>query len=151
MQDVKILNSKEKREILDAIKSQWDADWKPDHALARNSQDKYMLITRDLGGVDWERLRISSVGMYVAEMHDGRVRLSVEGSQLVGPLAKRNVVTIGRGTLMEWMKGRDIEVEGSFEGHVIVRCGDLFAGTGAFKEGTILNHVPKSRRLPENA
>jgi NOL1/NOP2/fmu family ribosome biogenesis protein len=146
-----IWNSKEARAFLQKVNEQWGCAWKPDQSFISNNQGKVFLITRDLALIDWTTLRISSVGMYVGEDHDGRVRLSIEGSQLIGPLATKNIIDVERETAMLWIKGHDIEVKGEFSGHVIVRSGNDYMGTGAYKEGQLLNHVPKARRLPEQA
>jgi NOL1/NOP2/fmu family ribosome biogenesis protein len=152
--ELTILKSKESREFIRAVNAQWGASWKPEDCFVRNRQDKYFLITRELAKVKWETLRLSSVGLYVGEMHDDAVRLSVEGSQIVGPSATKNVIDVDHDAAMRWLKGDDIAIEskdGEFKGHVIVKMGKDFMGTGAYKEGHLINHVPKARRLPENA
>jgi NOL1/NOP2/fmu family ribosome biogenesis protein len=45
--------------------------------------------------------------------------------------------------------GQDIDVDGSYEGFVILKHGNDYVGSGKFKEGIILNFVPKARRLLE--
>ena len=152
MQDtITILKSKERRAFLNMVHAQWGGDWKPEEAFAQNTQHRIFLVTPDLAKIEWQRLRISSVGLYIAEVHKERVRLSIEGSQLIGPTATKNIVDVPRETAMLWLKGHDIEVEGEFTGYVIVKSGTDYFGSGPWKEGMLLNHVPKIRRLPENA
>ena len=93
-----------------------------------------------------EKLRINSLGLYFGQIRNG-LRLSIEASQIVGPAAKKNFVSLTEKQAREWFKGEDIEVKGDFSGFVIVKCNNDFLGTGRFKEGKVLNFVPKSRRL----
>lgn len=155
---IHIWRSKEVKLFRERVEEQWGCEWEPDGALIANTKGDVFLVTRDLAKIAWEKLRISSVGLYIAEYRyeEGRIRLSIEGSQLIGPLAKKNVVDVDKDEAMRWMKGHDLDVQERsakepFQGHVIVRCGKDFMGTGAYKDGKLLNHVPKARRLPEQA
>ena len=152
MQDKLVVwKSKEVRAFLEKVHAQWGGSRKPDDAFISNNQGNVFLVTRDLASIDWYKLWISSAGMYIAEIHDERVRLSIEGSQLIGPSATKNMLEVDKETAMHWLKGHDIEAQGDFSGHVIVKFGKSYMGSGAYKEGKLLNHVPKSRRLPEQA
>lgn len=157
MQQLDIWPSKTAKIFIDAVEAQWGCRWKPEGALAGTAKGRVFYVTRDLAKIEWSKLRISSVGLYIAEFIEGKLRLSMEGAQLIGPLAKKNIVEITRESAKQWLKGDDIEIEEAdangnpFKGHVIVKSGDDFFGTGAFKDGAILNHVSKSRRLPPQA
>jgi NOL1/NOP2/fmu family ribosome biogenesis protein len=160
-----IWTSKKVRDFLGRVKEQWGADWKPEEAFVASPKGKIFLVTRQLGALDWQRLRISSVGCYIAELRDerdaggnlvkGRIRLSIEGSQRIGPLATKNVVDLEGDEAMLWLKGDDMELGARAQaltgGFAIVRCGKDFIGSGPLKETLLLNHVPKARRLPRNA
>ena len=109
--------------------------------------EKIALVSRAVEQVLDNSLRINSAGLYIAEVKDDQLRLSIEGSQLIGPTATKNVCEITHEQTKEWFKGNDLQVSGDFEGFVIIKSSDDFIGSGKFKEGFILNFVPKARRL----
>lgn len=147
-----ILNSKLVKELIEKLIEQYGAaptDFK-EHGFIRGKDNIY-LITKDLSKANLEGMRVNNLGLYIAEyrLEKNQIRLSIEGSQLIGPAATKNVCEIDTEQRAEWMKGRDLEITGDFNGHVIIKCGADYLGTGKYKEGKILNHVPKSRRLQE--
>ncbi len=112
-------------------------------------KERIHAITRDVEKVDLQQLRINSMGLYIAEVKNGQLRLSIEGAQLVGPSATKNVCELSDEQLREWFKGNDITIEGKYEGFAILKHGTDYVGSGKYKEGVILNFVPKARRLLE--
>ncbi len=109
--------------------------------------EKIALVSRDVEQVLNNNLRINSAGLYIAEVKDDQLRLSIEGSQLIGPTATKNVCEIDAEQTKQWFKGSDLKVSGEFDGFVIIKSSKDFIGSGKFKEGFILNFVPKARRL----
>ena len=112
-------------------------------------KEKIYAIMRDVEKIDLEKLRINSIGLYIAEVKNEQLRLSIEGSQLIGPSATKNVCELSTEQLKKWFKGQDIPAEGEYDGFVIVKHGADYAGSGKYKEGYITNFVPKARRLIE--
>lgn len=113
------------------------------------NKERIFIVTRDLDKVNIKNIRINSLGLYIAEVKGEQLRLSIEGSQLIGPSATKNVCELTREQLQQWFKGEDVKVEGSYEGFVILKHNGDYVGSGKFKEGYILNFVPKARRLLE--
>ena len=112
-------------------------------------KEKVYLITRDLDKLDLGAIRINSIGLYIAEIKKGQLRLSIEGAQLIGPTATKNVCELTTAQLKQWFTGNDLEVDKEYEGFVILKHGNDYVGSGKYKEGRILNFVPKARRLLE--
>ncbi len=112
-------------------------------------KERIHIITRDIDAIDMKNLRINSMGLYIAEVKNGQLRLSIEGSQLIGPSATKNVCELDKEQLKEWFKGNDLKAEGAYEGFVILKHGKDYIGSGKYKEGLIMNYVPKARRLLE--
>lgn len=112
-------------------------------------KDKIYVIERDLDKIELENIRINSIGLYIAEVKGGQLRLSIEGAQIIGPTATKNVCEITEEQLKEWFKGQDLKKEGDYSGFVILKCGKDYVGSGKYREGLILNFVPKARRLQE--
>jgi len=147
-----ILNSKQVKDLIEKLTEQYGAvpaNFK-EHGFIRGKDNIY-LITKDLALANLEGLRVNNLGLYIAEykLEKNQARLSIEGSQIIGPVATKNVCELDIEQRAEWMRGNDIEINGEFSGYVIIKCGTDFLGTGRYKEGKILNHVPKARRLLE--
>lgn len=147
MKRLKILNSKEIKNIKRIIKKQWDADIIPDYVFLMDDKGKIFITNREIGRIDFSKLNINNVGLYFGELRFNELRLSIEGSQIVGPSAKKNIIEIDNKQTQEWMQGNDIRVENkNLDGFIIIKHNNDFLGSGKHKEGKILNYVPKERR-----
>ena len=147
MPELKILNSKEIKEILKLIEAQWGAKLKLDYAFLKNQKNRIFIINKNIGKIELEKLRINSVGMYFCEIDKVGIRLSIEGSQIVGPKATKNIAEINEEQTKQWFKGEDLDINGNYSGFVIIKHNNDFLGTGKYKAGRILNYVGKSRRV----
>ncbi len=144
---LKILNKKEIKKIFSLIKKQWGADLKFEHAFLKDNKGKLYLINCDISRIDLNKLRVNSIGMYFGLAYGGEIRLSIEGSQMIGPFAKKNVVKLDKKKAKRWLAGEDIDYSGKEKGFVIIKSSNDFFGTGKIKENKILNFIPKPRRL----
>lgn len=161
MPQLKILNNKEIKEILKLIELQWGAKLKLSFAFLRNQKNRVFIVSRDLSKIDALRLRINSVGMYFCEIDDKGIRLSIEGTQIVCPKAKKNVVELDEEETGKWLKGEDLEKEcKGCSGFVILKYKNQknkhkknslkdfdSLGCGRYSNGKLLNYVGKSRRV----
>src|SRR3989344_938779 len=164
MQNLKILNGKEIKIILSLIEKQWGAELKPNYAFLQNAKNRVFMVNKDISKINMEtrenrrfsvsqkskisaKLRINSIGMYFCEVDKIGTRLSIEGSQIVGKKATKNIVEINEEQAKKWLKGEDLEVKENYSGFVILKYGDYFLGTGKHREGKILNYVGKERRI----
>jgi len=143
-----VLNRKEAKKILELIKKQWDADFVTDKIFLKNQNDIF-LVNRDVFSINLDTIRINSLGLYFGELFDNKLRLSIEGSQIIGPIAKENVVEINETELKQWLRGENIEKQFDSHSHVIIKHKNDFFGCGKAKENVILNYVPKVRRINE--
>ncbi|MBI2134894.1 hypothetical protein HYU09_02810 [Candidatus Woesearchaeota archaeon] len=148
MLQLKILNSKEIKEVYSLIEKQWGSKLKLDYAFLQNNKNRVFIINKDISKIGLEKLRINSIGMYFCEIDRLGIRLSIEGSQIVGPKAAKNMVEIDEEQAKKWLKGEDLETEEeNLSGFVILKHNDYFLGTGKHREGKILNYVGKERRI----
>lgn len=147
MQNLKILNSKEVKKILKLLEQQFGFREKLEFVFLLNTKDKLYVVNRDIERVELEKLRIDVMGLYFGALMPEGLRLSIEGSQIIGPKAKRNVLEIKDLAFEMWLKGEDFRVDTKLKGFVIVKHSDDFVGCGKIKEGVLMNFVPKSRRL----
>ena len=103
----------------------------------------YLLSSKDF---DTERLKVMHAGMYFGEWREDGIRLSVDGSQLVGGRADKNVVELDDSQAEEWLRGEDMFMELD-NGYYIIKNNNDLLGTGKFAGGKLLNYVPKARRV----
>ena len=147
MLELKIMNSKEIKEIYKLIENQWGAKIKLDYAFLKNSKDRIFIVNKELSKLDLSKLRINSAGLYFCEIDDKGIRLSIEGSQIIGSKAIKNIVEITNDQAKQWLKGEDLEINGDYKGFVILKQNNDFLGSGKYKNGKILNYVNKGRRV----
>ncbi|HLC96113.1 MAG TPA: hypothetical protein VJH97_02225 [Candidatus Nanoarchaeia archaeon] len=147
MQKLKILNKKELRTFFDILEKIFGYTGKLDFVFLLSEKNKVYLVNKEIEGINLQKLRVNSYGMYIAEWREHEVRLSIEGSQLVGPFCSKNVLEVDTKTAREWLKGVDIDYNGELEGFVIIKNGDDHLGSGRVVPGKILNYVSKVRRL----
>ncbi len=150
MLELKILNRKKIKEITSVIKKQWGADFNSELVFLMNDKGKIFLVNKEVFDLPLEKLKINSIGLYFGELKNNELRLSIEGSQMIGLNAKKNVAELNEKQAMEWLKGQDIEVKGNYTGFVILKHNNDFLGTGKYKQGKVLNYVPKARRFKYN-
>lgn len=147
MQNLKILNSKEIKNIRKQLKEQFGVEERFEFVYMINAKEKIYVVNREIEKLDLEKLRIDSIGVYFASIAKDGIRLSIEGSQIIGPFAKKNVFKISEEQFEHWLKGEDIEVEVDSNAFILVKYKDFFVGCGKIKEMILLNYVPKARRL----
>lgn len=91
------------------------------------------------------KVREQSSGVYFGRIEKDGLRLSIEGSFLVGRVAKKGVLEVDEDEAIRWLKGEDLER--NFEGYCILKWGEYFLGCGKGNGKIIKNFVPKERRL----
>lgn len=147
MQQLKILNSKEMKEILNLIEKQWGAKLKLDYAFLKNQKNRIFIINKDISKIDLSKLRINSIGMYFCELNKAGIRLSIEGSNIIGKKATKNIIEINEQQTKQWLRGEDLEIKGNYSAFVILKHNNDFLGTGKYKDNKVLNYVGKERRI----
>ena len=112
-----------------------------------NSKNRIFILSRDISKLDTGELRINSLGMYFGELNKGVVRLSIEGSQIIGKQAMKNVLELDEGQATKWMWGEDFELDTDLSGFVIIKNNSDFLGCGKVSGRKLYNYVPKERRV----
>lgn len=153
MQNLTILNKKETKKILEMIKEQWNCDAKnfSDFVFMKNSKDKFYVVNKEVFDFHIDKLRISKLGMYFGELHKGEFRSSIEGSQLIGKTAKRNIAELDDEQISTWIRGEDVELPLDIKagGFLLIKNNNNYYGCGKYKtaEKKLLNYYPKIRRV----
>ncbi|MBW2996988.1 hypothetical protein KY349_01465 [Candidatus Woesearchaeota archaeon] len=146
-ESLKILNTREKKEVNKKIQQQWGCELDRSFVFLLSNKNKLYVADKDIGSIDTSKLRVDNVGLYVATIDHKGTRLSIEGSQILGPDAKKNVIDIDAQELREWFRGNDLEKQTDTREFVILKHNNDFVGCGKSTEKGILNFVPKTRRI----
>lgn len=154
----KILNSKEKKEVFEKLKQQYGVDIDKnnlDYTFIINKDNRIYIISNDIQKVLSENIRIDNIGLYFGEIYKDKIRLSIEGAQLIGEKAIKNIYDLSYEQMISWIKGNDIFFDETGDDFVILRYKNPktqkydILGCGKYNKQThkIMNYVSKSRRL----
>jgi len=144
MQDLKILNTRQRKEIYKFLEKQFGYEGKIDAVFLESPKGKIYLLSKDYEYLELKGLRVNNKGMYFVKREAGGFRLSIEGTQVIKP--KKNIIDLTKEETHMWMMGEDIPKEGSV-GYVIVRYKKDILGCTIQKDDNIRNMVAKERRL----
>ncbi|WP_258084353.1 methyltransferase RsmF C-terminal domain-like protein [Thermococcus thermotolerans] len=87
-------------------------------------------------------------GVYFGRVESDGIRLSIEGSFLVGPKATKNLVELDDERARLYLAGESVEIEDKdLHGWVIVKWRSYYIGSAKAKDGRLINYVPKEKRL----
>ncbi|MFT4312114.1 MAG: hypothetical protein ACMXYF_02695 [Candidatus Woesearchaeota archaeon] len=149
------LNAKQTKNMYAILYEQYAYEQRLSGSLYINKEQKIFLFVDQ--PIDFESLRVNSFGLYIGEYNDDhtQMRLSIEGSQLIGPHAQTNCLVLDDEYFTKWICGQDIQIDESLEQQVhqmqgyIIICNKKndFCGCARLKNGMLLNFVPKIRRL----
>ena len=142
--ELKILNSKEIKSLLAQIEEQFEAKLDKNYVFLNNN-DRIYIVTKKISKIDFSKLRMNSLGMYIGTIEKDGFRPSIEGSQLIGKTAKKNIVKVNP---INWLQGKQIDIEHA-NSYVLIKYENDFLGSGKIKNNILLNYVPKERRLKE--
>ena len=142
---LKLLSNKEKKILLKQLQDQFSFSENLDYNFFINSDKKIFIFNKNID-IEVSKIRVNSLGLYFASIKE-ELRLSIEGSQIIGPYSKKNILDVNDSQLSVWIHGNDIETEKEFHGFVLIKNKNDFYGTGKYKLGRILNFIPKERRL----
>ena len=147
MEHLRILNTREKKEIIETLEKQFHVKINLPYVFLMNKEEKIFLASKDIAHINFHALTINTIGLYFGKKEKDGIRLSIEGSQIIGKEAQKNVLALTQEEMMLWFKGKDIVKESTFHGYVLLKHEKDFLGCGKYKEGRILNYVEKGRRI----
>jgi NOL1/NOP2/fmu family ribosome biogenesis protein len=141
-----ILNKKEKEGIVSVLNEQFGVSSIGDFILIKSGKGKLWLTNREVLKTDFSKMRVETIGFRFGKIENDGIRLSIEGSQLVGKKATKNVVEINNEQLFMWLRGFDLDIPCESK-YVLLKHGNDFIGCGKKKSDGILNFIPKERRI----
>ena len=154
--NLKILNSRETKHILERLSEQYGYDYDKttqEYVFLMNKDNRIYIISRKVELLPYDEMKIDSIGMYLGELYKESVRLSIEGCQMIGPTSTKKIIELDKDQMIDWIKGGDIEHEDTGKEFIIIKHVDSdtgktdYLGCGKYKDGKIINYVSKSRRL----
>jgi len=143
-----ILNSKERKLIRKQLEEQFGIKKIPEKVyFCVSEKDNVYITNKELFDLDHFLLRVSSFGLLFGTYTKDGFQLSIEGSQLIGNQASKNVLEVNTKQKELWLSGKDIEVDTSKieNQQIILKQDDDFFGVGKAKKNKIKNTLPKSR------
>lgn len=143
-----ILNSKERKLIRKQLEEQFGIKEFPDKVyFCVSKKDNVYITNKELFDVNHFLLRVSSFGSLFGTYTEDGFHLSIEGSQLIGSQATKNVLEVSSKQKESWLSGEDIEVNTNRieNQQVILKQDEDFFGVGKAKKNKIRNSLPKSR------
>lgn len=135
MTPINFLTTKELKPILAYINEQWGYDKKLDYAFILTDKERIYIINRAVDNIDFSKLRINSLGLYFGEYRNEELRLSIEGSQIIGPAATKNVVELNSDEKKKWLQGIDLDKSHDFH-------------QGASREAINVMEIVRSQEAP---
>ena len=146
---IEFLKSSEKKKIIEKLNEQFGVEEIP-HLLIESGKEKIRGYTGHLSKEEineiYQMFRVDSFGLYLMRIEPPSIRLSLDGAQILNEQIKKNTLKLNDEQIIDWLKGKDVEIN-STPGIFVIEHDGLFFGCGK-SNGTILfNHVPKDRRL----
>jgi len=115
-----------------------------------NKEGKIFLSSK---GIEKKLIEISTrIGIYFGKIkRNEKIQLSVEGSQIVGKNATKNVAILDEKNIYKFMEGLSVVpaklLKCEEHNFVIVSNGKDFFGSGIYSNGEIRSMVSKGRRI----
>ena len=158
------ISEKQKKEILKLLISHYGIEdlefpHKFPYILVKDTNGRIFIINEKIREISLSDLKIESIGLYFCKLVHNEIRLSMEGSFIIGKQAKKNILDISKEQLKDWISGKDIKLDenqleesqnkdknNNLQGFIIIKHNNDFLGAGKLKDSIILNFVPKERR-----
>jgi len=150
MRSLKILSSKEKKEIERKLNIQFGIKNIPGIIL-RRGEERLFLLQEDINSKAIREIEkvafIERAGIYFAKIVRDKIRLSIEGTFALKDQIKKNIYELNDEQIQEWMMGRELPIKTGKKDFLVIKNNEDFFGCGKASEEKIGNFIPKSRRL----
>ena len=146
---MKIINSSEKKKIIEKLNTQFGIE-NLHYLFLKFGKDKIRIYSGSLSKEELNtienNIRIENIGIYFARIQEDGIRLTIDGTQLVKNQITKNILKIDDKEVIEWLKGQDLNIktEKSFK---IIKNNEEFLGCGKSNGDKITNFIPKERRI----
>ncbi|MBT4651722.1 hypothetical protein HOC13_04345 [Candidatus Woesearchaeota archaeon] len=148
MQQLKILNTREIKKIRVELVSSFGSFLEEDYAYLKNEKGRVFIVNKEISRIDLDKLRMDRAGVYFLEItRSGDMRVSMEGAWMIGKKAKKNVVVLNDKETKQYFMGEELDKDlGEEKKWVLLKVKKDVIGCAKYKEGRILNFMPKIHR-----
>jgi len=152
MSYIKIMNKHEKEEITNKLNKQFGIK-EIKGMIIKIGAEKLFLYQGDLTEKQIKELEkiipVERTGIYFAKIvpKENKIRLSIEGTQLLKDQLSKNIFELDQARAVEWMSGKELNIATGQNDFLIIKYKDNFLGTGKATAEKISNYIPKNRRL----
>ena len=153
------MNDDGKKEIVKKLSEQFGIEDIGGKIVKRNEERLFLFS----GSMDEKEIKklgtiapIERVGVYFAKIFQDKdkkekIRLSIEGSQILKKQITKNVFELSEEQAEQWMKGHELQIKAGKKDFVIMKYKNYILGCGKASEEKITNFIPKNRRLKEKS
>ena len=151
---LKILNKKQKQGIIEKLNEQFGIK-EISGKIIMMGKEKLFLFSGNFTDREIKKLEkltvIERIGVYFAKVDEptSKLRLSIEGSQILKDQIKKNIFDLNEKEAEEWMKGHELLIKTGKKDFLIIKYKEDYLGSGKASEEKIGNFIPKNRRLRE--
>ena len=150
MQKVVILNTREIKRLRQKFVEEYGTFIKGEYAFLKNEKDRIFLENKDIAKVELKNLRLDKMGLYFCESKKGIIRLSLQGAAFFVQNKEnevKNKLELSKDEIVEYFKGVDLNKDlGDESKFVILMYEGNVVGCSKYKDGVILNYLPKTNR-----
>ena len=116
------------------------------------SEEKIWLASKEIANLDMRKFPVNSIGMNFGKIkRNDKINLTVEGAQMIGKQATKNVVVLDEQTAQKFLQGSDAkpqqEINCEYHNFSIVKSGEDVLGSSPLTEEGLQNLLPRSRRI----
>src|SRR3989344_429602 len=116
MNQLKILNNNEKKEIVKKLNEQFGIN-EISGIITRMGKERLFLFSGSFNNNEISKLEkivnIERVGVYFAKLvpDENKIRLNIEGTQLLKDQIKKNIFELKSEQVEQWMRGQELNIK----------------------------------------
>jgi len=150
--NLRVLTRKEIKKLKEAILNSYGYEFNDDYVFLISEKNRVYILSPEVKNLNIDGLRIMHTGMYFCEWRDDGIRLSIDGSQLIGKKLSKQVLELTDSDILSWLAGNDINLENYDlsaveNSYVVIKHKNDFYGSGKLSGMKLYNYVPKARRV----
>lgn len=145
---MKLLNKQQIEQIFKILEEEYGIEKinLEDFIFLSNKEGKIFIANKEIQKI-LDKIKYNNCGIYIMKIERNKIRFSIEGSQIFGPLAKKKVIDYNIKEIFfisGEMKKTFLDLE---DGFYILKNNKDFAGTIFVKNKEIKDYIPKERKI----
>ena len=151
---------KEKKKITEDIESRYGYCFnQKDFQIFNTKQGRHYLLNRTEEEADINKLRISSIGLYIGQWQSDGFRLNIDACHIIAQKATKNILEVDDSIADLWLQGKNIPLGEEMKSIPELKDRNMFIGIhkklvlGCAKvlNNEIQPYINKSRRIQDIA